>query len=229
MPMQSPISPRRPSSAGALNAAQIARDEPEPTRVPLRLIDRAAGVRLFGIRVLNYLTNHVVTHVPSFTLRHLWYRHAMGIQLGEHVGLHLGTYVWFNGPRETRRKGVRIGQNSKINRDCTLDVRGGLTIGANVSVSAEVMILSAYHDLNDPRFSEVKRPVAIEDYVFVGARAIVLPGVTVGRGAVVAAGAVVTKDVPPLTVVAGVPATPIGMRDPDALVYEFDGPLWLFE
>ena len=57
----------------------------------------------------------------------------------------------------------------------------------------------------------------------------ILPGVTVGRGAVIAAGAVVTKNVPPLTIVAGVPAKPVGMRDPGATVYELDGPLPLFE
>jgi acetyltransferase-like isoleucine patch superfamily enzyme len=57
----------------------------------------------------------------------------------------------------------------------------------------------------------------------------IMPGVTVGRGAVVAAGSVVTKDVPPLTIVAGVPAKPIGMRDPAATAYQLDGPLPLFQ
>jgi maltose O-acetyltransferase len=71
--------------------------------------------------------------------------------------------------------------------------------------------------------------VSIEDYVWLGARAVILPGVTVGRGAVVAAGSVVTKNVPPLTIVAGIPARPVGMRDSAATVYELDWPLPLFE
>ena len=157
VPMQSPTPLPPLSQIGALDAAQVAADESEPMGVPLRPNSRVAALRLFRVRLLNYLTNHVVAHVPSFTLRHLWYRNALGIQLGQHVGVHLGTYMWFNSRGDTRRKGVRIGHNSKINRDCTLDIRGGLTIGDNASVSAEVMILSAYHDLNDPQFSDVVR------------------------------------------------------------------------
>ena len=65
--------------------------------------------------------------------------------------------------------------------------------------------------------------------MWVGARVIIMPGVTLGRGAVVAAGSVVTKDVAPLMIVGGVPAKPIGMRDPDATVYQLDWPLPLFE
>lgn len=197
-----------------------------------RLYDRAIPLRLFSIRTLNYLTNHIVAHVPSFTLRHLWYRRVLGMQIGEHAGVHLGAYVWFWSPREIRRIGVRIGRNSRIERNCTLDARSPLTIGENVALSPEVMILAGTHDVNDPGFanSEVGPwAVTIEDYVWIGARAMIMPGVTVGRGAVVAAGSVVTKDVPPLTIVAGVPAKPIGMRDPAATVYQFDWRLPLFE
>jgi maltose O-acetyltransferase len=127
---------------------------------------------------------------------------------------------------------VRIGRNSRINRNCTLDARSPLAIGDNVSISPEVMILAGTHDVNDPRFapSEVGPwAVTIEDHVWIGSRAMIMPGVTVGRGAVVAAGAVVTKDVPPLTIVAGVPAKPIGMRDSGATVYELPATLPLFE
>ncbi|HPU00025.1 MAG TPA: DapH/DapD/GlmU-related protein, partial [Armatimonadota bacterium] len=77
-----------------------------------------------------------------------------------------------------------------------------------------VHLITAQHDMNDPDFANVLAPIVIEDYVWIGSRATVLPGVRIGRGAVVAAGAVVTRDVAPLTVVGGVPARPIGERKP---------------
>ena len=206
--------------------------EAQPTSARLRLRDRALPLRVFCVRILNYVTNHVVAHVPSFTLRHLWYQRALGIQLGQHASVHMGTYVEFWGPREIRRIGVRIGRNSRIGRNCSLDARSPLSIGDNVSVSPEVIILAGTHDVNDPRFAASPVgpwAVSIEDYVWIGTRAMILPGVTVGRGAVVAAGSVVTKDVPPLTIVAGVPAKPIGSRDSGATVYELDSTQPLFE
>jgi acetyltransferase-like isoleucine patch superfamily enzyme len=203
-----------------------------PTTARPRLYDRLFPLRLYCVRLLSYLTNYVVAYVPSFTLRHLWYERVLGIRLGRHAGVHMGTYIWFYGPREIRRIGVRIGRNSRVGRDCTLDARSPLAIGDNVSISPEVVILAGTHDINDPRFpaSEVGPwAVAIGDHAWIGMRAMILPGVTVGRGAVVAAGAVVTKDVAPLTVVAGVPAKPIGMREPTATAYELDTSLPVFE
>jgi maltose O-acetyltransferase len=78
--------------------------------------------------------------------------------------------------------------------------------------------------MNDPLFREVLAPVTIADHVWIGSRAMILPGITVGEGAVVAAGAVVTRNVEPYTVVAGVPACPISTRSqrpqPRAQVYK---------
>lgn len=186
--------------------------------------------RLFCVRVLNYLTNHVVAHVPSHAVRRLWYRHAIGIHFGPRASVLLGASIWFHGPRETRRVGAAIGRNTRINRDCTLDIRSGLKIGDNVSISPEVMILGGLHDVNDPTFPDVNPgPTMIEDHVFIGSRAMLLGGVIVGRGAVIAAGAVVHKDVPPMTIVGGVPAKPLGLRDPGATAYELADPPPLFE
>ncbi len=206
----------------------------EPKRVVVELqppsTKRRLGDRLLPLgQIVNYLTNYVVAYIPSFTLRHLWYRRVLGIQLDQHAGVHMRTYVWSYGPRQIRRCGASIGRNSRIYHGCTLDLRSGLSIGNNVSVSPEVMILGGTHDINGPRFGPVAGFVSIEDYVWLGARAVILPGVTVGRGAVVAAGSVVTKNVPPLTIVAGIPARPVGMRDSAATVYELDWPLPLFE
>jgi acetyltransferase-like isoleucine patch superfamily enzyme len=187
------------------------------------------SLRLFLVRVLNFLTNYVVRYAPSFGLRRLWYQRVLGIEFGPGAGVHLGCYVWFYGPGQLRRSGVRIGANSRINRDCCLDARGPLEIGDNVSVSPEVVILTASHRIDDPSFRVETRPVIVEDHAWIGTRALILPGVTLGRGSVVAAGAVVTRDVPPLTIVAGVPARPVGMRPEHATEYVLDSGFPLFE
>lgn len=219
------------SQADALDAAPGADIGVERARPRLRLRDQVLPLlRLFYIRVLGYLTNHIVAYVPSFAFRRTWYRRLLGIEIGRHVGVFMGTYMWFFGPGVNRRNGVRIGKNTRINRRCTLDLRNGLIIGDNVSISPEVMILAASHDINDPDFAPAAHPpITIEDHAFIGTRALILPGVTVGRGAVVVAGSQVSKDVPPMTIVAGTPARPIGMREPGATAYELAGPLPLFE
>lgn len=186
------------------------------------------GLKLLCIRIANYLTNYIINRIPSFSVRHLWYRRALGIQLGDGSGIFLGCYIWFCSLGQLRRNGLRIGKHCRINRNCCLDARGSLSIGDNVSISPEVAILTMQHFYNDPTFADDFRPVVIEDHVWIGARAMIMPGVTVGRGAVVAAGAVVTKDVAPRGIVGGVPAKPIGFRDLDPH-YVFDAPLPLFE
>jgi acetyltransferase-like isoleucine patch superfamily enzyme len=190
---------------------------------------RIIGIHSFAVRVLNYLTNHVINRVPSYRLRHAWYRRSLGIDIGDHSAIHLGCYVWFYGPHQARRTGVHIGANSRINRDCCLDARGPIHIGDNVSVSPEVAILTTHHRLDSPGFPLESRGVVIEDHVWIGMRATILPGTIIRRGAVVAAGAVARGEIPPLTVVAGVPARPVGTRSPEALDYVLDGPFPLFE
>ncbi|MOA44598.1 Maltose O-acetyltransferase [compost metagenome] len=117
--------------------------------------------------------------------------------------------------------GVTIGPGTTIDQGVRLDGRGGLTIGSGVSVAPDVYLLSADHDPQSTDFAGRTAPVTIEDQAWIGTRAMVLPGVTVGRGAVVAAGAVVTRDVAPYTIVGGVPARLIGQRRED-LSYRFD-------
>ena len=182
----------------------------------------------FAVRVLNYVTNHLIAHVPSYTLRHLWYRRVLGIELARDAGIHMSCYIGFYGPGGIRRTGVRIGRRSRVNRGCTLDVRGGLTIGDDVSVSADVSILTVARLATTKTRAEAK-PVVIEDNAWIGTRAIIMPGVTVGRGAVVGAGSVVLRDVPPLAVVVGSPARPVGARAEEEAVYLLDSPFPLFE
>jgi acetyltransferase-like isoleucine patch superfamily enzyme len=171
-----------------------------------------ANARKFLYDGLIYTTNRIVAHIPSHTLRLWFYRHAMRMEIGRGSAIFMGAWI-------DTRSGFSMGEHSVVNENCRLDARGGLRIGNNVSISAEVCILTADHDLSSADFSSRCRPVVIGDRAFIGTRATILPGVNLGCGSVVAAGAMVTKDVPDFTVVAGVPAKVIGSRSSD-LRYE---------
>jgi maltose O-acetyltransferase len=152
--------------------------------------------------------------LPSHGLRLFCYRHLLRIAIGQRTSLHRNCRFY-------RPSGVKIGSHTIINRDVLMDGRMGLEIGDNASISEGVAILTLEHDPQSPGFETRGAPVRIADRAFVGARAILLPGVTVGEGAVVAAGAVVTRDVDPFAIVAGVPARRIGQRRAD-LTYQPD-------
>lgn len=120
---------------------------------------------------------------------------------------------------------LQIGEGSIIGDRSILDARNGIIIGKNVNFSSNVSIWTEQHDHKDPYFacnSTEKFAVKIEDRVWIGPNVIILHSVTIGEGAVVAAGAVVTKDVEPFTIVGGIPAKKIGDRNKD-LHYEFKG------
>lgn len=105
-----------------------------------------------------------------------------------------------------------IGNNSIVNQKVRIDTRGGVIIGDNVSISADVQILTADHDIMSRTFEGHSGSVLIGDFVFIGTRAMILKGVSLGKGSVVCAGAVVTKNVDDFSVVAGVPAREIYKR-----------------
>ncbi len=167
--------------------------------------------------------------IPSHTIRLLLYKYVFRVQIGKDSSIH-----WlcrFNKP-----SGVTIGHNTIIGNDAFLDGRSKtvwetgqnklvgymknflspsvrpLQIGNNVSIAGDVRIFTMEHNINDAQFAEREGPVIIEDYVVIGTRVTILPGVRIGKGAVVASGAVVTKDVAPYTIVGGVPAKPISER-----------------
>lgn len=108
-----------------------------------------------------------------------------------------------------------MGANSVLNEGCRVRNAGGIVIGKNVSVSPWVKLLTADHDIQSETFAGRARPIVIQDYAFIGAGATILGGVTVSSGAVVASGAVVTKTVDAFSIVAGVPARPVGQRRQD--------------
>lgn len=151
-----------------------------------------------------FLIHLVSLHVPFHTVRKIVFLIA-GVQIGRSTTIHMGCK--FFEPR-----GVSVGEDTKVGDGCFLDGRASLKIGNHVDIASEVMIYNSEHDLESEEFGAIEEPVEIGDYVFIGPRAIILPGVKIGRGAIVAAGAVVTKDVSEFKIVGGVPANEIGER-----------------
>lgn len=154
--------------------------------------------------IMHYIPNHIINKIPIYFLRNLYYKNIMKIKIGKGSSIHLGVFL--------NRNKLSIGINSAINRNCYLDNRGHLQIGNNVSISPEVHLITASHDTQDPAFKYFEGKIIIDDFVWIGTRAIVLPNVKIGKGAVIASGAVVTKNVPEYAIVGGVPAKPIGTR-----------------
>lgn len=161
---------------------------------------------------------HLAGRVPSHYFRRFCYR-AAGIKIGRGSTIHTGAKFY-------NPKNVVVGEDTIIGEGVVLDGRDKLVIGNHVAIASEVMIYNSEHDVNDEFFSPQNAPVVIEDYVFIGPRTIILPGVKIGKGAIVAAGAVVTKDVPPFAIVGGVPAKIIGERKNKNLRYQLGRARW---
>lgn len=146
----------------------------------------------------------IIGYVPFGFIRMFFYRMA-NMQIGDATIINMGARIY-------KSSGITIGDDCVIGENIILDGRAPLTIGDHVDIASEVMIYNSEHDIHDATFKAIEAPVKIGDYVFIGPRAIILPGVTIGDRAVVGAGAVVTKDVPEGAIVGGVPAKVIGER-----------------
>lgn len=156
--------------------------------------------------------------IPSHHIRNFIYRRIFLVQMEQKVIICWGAEIRCPGK-------LKIGKGSIIGDKALLDARNGITIGKNVNFSSNISIYTEQHDHRDPMFrcnSSDAFSVNIGDRAWIGPNAIILHGVHIGEGAVVAAGSVVTKDVPPFTIVAGVPARKIGLRNKN-LCYNFDG------
>jgi acetyltransferase-like isoleucine patch superfamily enzyme len=164
------------------------------------------------VQGLHFLCTRLVGHIPSHSLRLVIYRRVFGLNVAPSAHVY--------GRLELRKAAkVKIGENTIVGHDNILDGRGGIVLGRNVNLSSQVAIWTMQHDPQSPEFGVRVGAVVVEDRAWVSFRATVLPGVTIGEGAVVAAGAVVTTDVEPHQIVGGIPARPIGRRTDD-LRYE---------
>jgi maltose O-acetyltransferase len=170
-------------------------------QIAQKSINRGVNILLdFELMLLNFTS----CSVPLHSIRKFFFRLA-GVKIGKNSFLHMGTRFYLP-------KNIKIGDGTIIGDRCFLDGRAKLTVGNNVDIASQVLIYNSEHNLNSDGFDPIEEPVEIGDYVFIGPRAIILPGVKIGRGAVVAAGAVVTSDVKPFEIVGGVPAKVISER-----------------
>lgn len=171
----------------------------------LSVSKQAVVYRLYEIAM--YVYNGVFAWVPWAFLRLLYLR-LLGARIGRGSVVNMRQYIMWP-------CFLKIGDHVHINEGCFLDCRGGITIGSNVSISHRVSIVTATHDAHSSDFAYKRGSVEIGNDVWVGINATILGPLKIGQGAVIAAGAVCTKDVLPYTIVAGVPARQIGTRTND--------------
>lgn len=168
-------------------------------------VKRFILVRSIASALVSYIFNRFLMHIPSYHLRLALFRLRVA-KLGKGVGLLMGVELR-NG------RNVFIGDRVVINRGVLLDGRGGqLIIGNDVDIAQETNIWTLEHDVHSDVHADKGGNVVIEDHVWIASRATILPGVRIGKGAVVACNSVVTKDVPEMAIVGGVPAKVIGTR-----------------
>lgn len=152
-------------------------------------------VRGFGLIFVNY----IVSYIPCWTIRKAFYSLA-GMKIGAGSRILMGAKI-------QGINNIEIGTNSYINWNCHLDGRGGLKIGNNVNISNYSVIITAAHDMKSEEFEYRTGKVVIEDYCWLGTRAVVLDRTTLSKATVLSAGSVFKGVTEPDSVYIGVPAT----------------------
>jgi acetyltransferase-like isoleucine patch superfamily enzyme len=163
-------------------------------------------IKLF---IREYISNHIICHVPSSRLRIFFYKNFLKIKVAYSNSFQMGCYIY-------NSDGIfEIGTNTIINRNCVLDRRGGLIIGQNVNIGPNTQIYTAYHDINDKNFCNLFGGVEVKDYAVLMTSSMVMPGVVVGKGSIAYPNTVLTKSTEDYGIYAGSPAKLIGYRSSD--------------
>ena len=166
------------------------------------------NLRILAGSTVAYTWNHWLRNCPSRHCRRAYLRTWLGA-LGEGTGVQMGCR-FLNGRK------VFFGARNVINFDCLFDGRHfRIATGDDVSIGPEASILTLGHDPRSPDFVDLGGEVVIGSRAWIGYRAVILPGIKIGEGAVVGAGALVTCDVAPFTIVGGNPARVLGERPRD--------------
>lgn len=155
--------------------------------------------KFFVVEFLNLTLLLVPNPLRNFYLR------LYGIKIAGNSSIHRGCKFFHVGK-------FKMGSGGVINFNCYLDNRRGIFIGKNVGIAHNTKIYTLGHNIDSPKFETKGAPVIIEDNVFIFSNSLIMPGVTIGEGAIVLAGSVVTKDVPSRVVVGGNPAKIIRQR-----------------
>lgn len=152
----------------------------------------------------SWLSMSFITNFPSRRVR-LFLLRRKGAVIAKKVSIWRGVEI-------RNPKGLVIGEGSAIGPGVTLDARKGLRIGKNVTIAKDSIIWTLHHDMNSVDFHTIGAETVVDDYAWVCSRSILLPGVHVGRGAVIASGAVLSKNADDYSIMGGVPAKKIGER-----------------
>lgn len=195
----------------------MAENDLTPVADPVGADAQAVDARSVVPRLRNTRQSYLATKIAynigrlhGLRLRIYLYR-KIGMKIGKNCVIRRGVYL--GSPNE-----LEVGDGSFVGR-ANMYCTGGVKIGRNVNVSDGVVVVTAKHDVNSPAFEALYKPIVVHDWAWIATNAILLAGVTVGEGAVVAAGAVVTKDVPPYSIVGGNPAKVIGERKKQPFTY----------
>jgi len=168
---------------------------------------------------VDYLLNTFVNKIPIPKLRMALYRLA-GMKVDQTSNIMMYAFV-------LQARDISIGPNCIIGPFTTLDGRATLTIGRNVNVAGEVLTIGGYHAVDSPTAEGHLGKIVIKDNAWIAMRATILPGVTVGEGAYVAADALVNRDVEPYTLVGGVPAKKLRNRSRNIQYALHHFPWWI--
>lgn len=165
-----------------------------------------------------WVLNRLIANLPLPAVRYAYYRAVCGIEIARSSSLWMGAQ--FTGGALDQ---IAIDAQCSIGYDSFWVAGAGIRLMNDVVVGHRVEFYTSDHDPDDPAFGRRDAPIVVEDHAWIGSRAILLKGVTIGRGAVVAAGSVVTKDVPPFNIVGGNPARFIRLRGATEFTYRSDG------